>query len=395
MSANTRGTSRSPAARAPALAPLGVILALAPAAAAQQALDPAMLRQQQVLQAIRAERAAMQLERDGVEPEQAEPDVPTTLEELARLVRELGADDFQKREAATARLCVAALAPEDILRALPADDSLCLEARARLQTVLLERFEKTPRAGLGASFNRDSSGAGIVLQLVVAEFPARDFLQAGDILTDVDGMSLGQDNGQFLLRAAILSRDPGELLPLTVMREGRRTAVRVPLGSYSDLQNSQIVDRETLQMAWEMRLRRLGLARPQEQAPIVIQGVAWPQPQVRTRSQGAVTIVTGGDSTSVSELDRMRRRSLVATGGQVRQAQAVVERQAPQVSPQQQLRFQVTRHRNDAEKWRLFLKENLDLAPEARDRAQALLEESDRRADAIEAELAELLRRNP
>ncbi|MDQ7012984.1 MAG: PDZ domain-containing protein [Planctomycetota bacterium] len=135
-------------------------------------------------------------------------------------------------------------------------DDLSPEQRLRLDELALQVFARGPRAALGISFPPDDRG-GVRIMNVVAGFPAADLLVAGDRILTADGLPLTR---QAMLRAAILSHAPGEILELRVERDGETLDISVPLGSFGNLRGAASPRPSDLVAAWTLRQTRDGAA---------------------------------------------------------------------------------------------------------------------------------------
>ena len=143
--------------------------------------------------------------------------------------------------------------------------ALSPEQRYRVETILRQRFFASPRAGLGVSFRpliEDGVSLGVRIELVVDGFPAKEMLEAGDVIVGIDGRSLLEMDGlrsDTALRHAILSREPGDAIDLVVERDDERLELSVPTGSFAQLRDAQRPDVRLLHGAWRWRLDRMGL----------------------------------------------------------------------------------------------------------------------------------------
>jgi len=175
---------------------------------------------------------------------------------VLRMIEALDADDLTTREDATEALTRQVLRPSfvntSMIHRLIADPDLSPEQRARLILVDRASFAQGPRAAMGIRF-ANSDGTGIGIGETFKKFPSYKVLQAGDvILTAGDEPMVTQDD----LRLAILSRDPGELLPVTIQRGDEVIEIDVELGYYDHLDQPPLPER-TLEMAWSKRVTRL------------------------------------------------------------------------------------------------------------------------------------------
>lgn len=175
---------------------------------------------------------------------------------LPVLIADLGADDLSTRESAQAVIETldGGMLPA-IERALT-DNSLDVEQRQRLVRAGADVFARSPRAAMGIQFGGPSQD-GVVIQNTVdaGDFDAQIKLAANDIILEAGGEPMkGMDD----LRIAIISRDPGEVVPLKVMRSGEVIEVAVELGSFANLTTARI-DSATVQRSWAARLARRGV----------------------------------------------------------------------------------------------------------------------------------------
>ncbi len=175
---------------------------------------------------------------------------------LSVLIEDLGAEDLETREGAQAVIQTldGRMLPQ-IEHAL-AGDSLDIEQRQRLVSAGQSVFARSPRAAMGIQFGGPTTD-GVMIQNTVADgnFDAQVKLAANDIILEAGGEPM---EGMEDLRIAIISRDPGEVVPLKVMRNGEVFDVAVELGSFADLTGSRI-DSNTAQRSWAARLVRRGI----------------------------------------------------------------------------------------------------------------------------------------
>lgn len=228
-------------------------------------------------------------------------------EEIPRLVAMLGDQDFEAREHATKALSLVSMSVEEIASLTPPVETLSPEQWTRLDRALYQRFASTPRGGLGAVLDLQAAGDGVALRQLVETFPASDVLEPGDVIVEVDGHSLGaiedRQRRDQLVRAAILSRNPGESLPAVVRRRDARTntvreiEARIPLGSYNALDNAPNLNQspDLLRAAWEQRRARLGLEQPATSRIVPpLSRANWPQGGWDAESDRRVAVLAGG-----------------------------------------------------------------------------------------------------
>lgn len=155
------------------------------------------------------------------------------------------------------------------------DPSLSLEQRQRLVALLRDQFERTPRGAIGIEFSQALNHRGVLVGRTVPGFPAdRDgLLLGGDVILEIAGVVLpGAEDlidgnfaggmggaAQWAMRSVIISHDPGDVVRLRVLRGVSEFEVDVPLGSLSALRQQRAMDDGWVrEAAWKHRLLRLG-----------------------------------------------------------------------------------------------------------------------------------------
>lgn len=206
---------------------------------------------------------------------------------------------------------------------LLASDALTPETRLRLESIGAELFAREPRAGLGVRFAPAPDGAGAPLDMVMPNFPAAGFLQAGDIVVTVDGEPMVNTTH---MGTVILSHAPGDVLHVEIDRpvvgEGlptaRRLAFDVPLGRFEDLGGTRL-EPARLEAAFRYRLARHGVS---HEPPLVGSGLTpleWVRaegyderaakaPEIKTRPVAAWRVLSfgGQPESSVAEIELRR-----------------------------------------------------------------------------------------
>lgn len=182
----------------------------------------------------------------------------TTPEVIEEWVEQLGNPDWLMRDLATLEL--AELDPGISLETLEGymrHEDLSHEQRARLRLACLRRFALRPKGALGVSFGTIRVGAIEVQPIPPSEeFPATMMLKENDQIAMVGDRVI---DGSFSLRIEILSRDPGSILPVTLIRNERVMRLDLPLGSFSDLTGAVRMDSQLLSSALDRRWARLGI----------------------------------------------------------------------------------------------------------------------------------------
>jgi len=199
----------------------------------------------------------------------------------------LDADDFVTRDRASDELNESLLRlrngdqagrwPE-IERALvraACEGNMSVEARVRVLACLKRQFFDSARAAIGISFGQNPNNPREVrIQQVHKGFPAGDagVLQTGDVILSIDGVPIqGTTDFMSTTRSMICSRDPGDIVKISVSRDVEGAVqpvpmtIDVPLGSFDqlirpDLPRADQIGHEALEAAWRVRLQRLGWA---------------------------------------------------------------------------------------------------------------------------------------
>ncbi|MEN0020324.1 MAG: PDZ domain-containing protein [Planctomycetota bacterium] len=197
--------------------------------------------------------------------EAAAPPPASSDDRLAELVADLGSPNFETRERAEATLRAEFFHTLQDLEQCLEEEQLTIEQRARLEQVAWQRFASTERAGLGVSFPTvgpsEAPGGGVIIESTVATplrpFDAQTKLRAGDIIVAADETPTPT---RISLQHAIISRDPGDIMRLSVQRDNETIDVDVRLGRFADLNaGAGIVpgDPVLLRGAWNARLQRV------------------------------------------------------------------------------------------------------------------------------------------
>lgn len=179
----------------------------------------------------------------------------TDPEIIEEWIEQLGSDDWLMRDLATLEL--AELDPGITLETLEhyvQREDLSHEQRARLRLACLRRFALRPKGALGVQFGTIRVGA-IEVQPIPPnpEFPASMILKAGDQIAMVGDRVI---DGTFSLRAEILSRDPGSILPVTLIRDERVMRFDLMLGEYSNLTGGARMDSDLIALSLQLRWER-------------------------------------------------------------------------------------------------------------------------------------------
>lgn len=176
---------------------------------------------------------------------------------------------------------------DDLLLTL-GEVELSPEGRRRLARVAFERFAGSARAGMGVEFDVERPrDEGVPIRRPVPNFPAFELIEAGDVMLIADGIAL---NDNEMMGTIIVSHDPGDVIPVTLLRNGERLDLEIPLGSFSDLQQNTRVRLDRLQRAFVLRANRLGVELAASEG-IVGEGLdldAWAEAELGVGEAGGV-----------------------------------------------------------------------------------------------------------
>jgi hypothetical protein len=209
-------------------------------------------------------------------------------------VQLLDSESFAQRQEATASLLSDSTISLQTIETWLADPSLSPEQHMRLLHVGRARFALMPRGGLGVQFGVMEIDGGAAISRTVEGFDAANWLQAGDVIIEVDGRPV-RSSGD--LRMEIISRTPGEALPLRVNRVGEIIEVAPKLGDYSALGNPAPLSLGELMLAWQMRLQRQGAEQLNEQVIRIESDI---NPMLHSGRDQAPRMVVGGSVRNVS-----------------------------------------------------------------------------------------------
>lgn len=190
-----------------------------------------------------------------------EPAAPASIE---RLIADLDSAKLEVRERAQEELgdrkrCSLAMLEDHLY-----DAKLSEEQRLRLHSAGFQLFCTTVRGAMGVNIS-GATPQGIVIGGTVEGFDSRLVLQPGDVIRTINGRAVA-DQPQF--QAAIVSHDPNDEVPLSVLRKGEPLSLTVRLGPYYKLgnprrfgglddQGARVPEDRTLEQAWRVRLARI------------------------------------------------------------------------------------------------------------------------------------------
>ncbi|GAB4383857.1 MAG: hypothetical protein Kow0022_04760 [Phycisphaerales bacterium] len=139
------------------------------------------------------------------------------------------------------------------LETLVAQSELSPEQRLRLRQVGRRLFDSRPLAGMGVQFG-GSGAEGVIIQDTIPGFHAAELLKPLDTIRSVNGQRMTTQED---LRWLILSHDPGDVLEVEILRDGRLETLSVRLGVFDDLPNAQRPSPVDLARAFALRWEHL------------------------------------------------------------------------------------------------------------------------------------------
>ena len=177
-------------------------------------------------------------------------------EPLEQLIDELDSDVFETRERAYDALAARRDVTVEQIGQFLARPELSPEQHNRLRSLGVDALGNAPKGGLGVQFGIPTNMVRIDDVVDNGMFPAAKLIRPGDLIVEADGLPVrDQDH----MKIIILSRRPGDVLRLGVLRAGERVVIDAELGAFSNLRTNE-PRRQELEAAFEERLRMLDLA---------------------------------------------------------------------------------------------------------------------------------------
>lgn len=203
------------------------------------------------------------------------PAVPAGVS-LEELVDRLGSAVYAQRESAMAQLRNRwGLRVAEIAQAMERP-GLSAEQLVRLEQIAFEVYMRTPRGAMGVQFQNFNAQLNVdpeELRIVQVSdgFPAKNVLQPDDVILGIDGHEVQRRSLEGALRPRVISRDPGEVIQVTVRRSGERVTLPVELGSWETFDRNRALasgplSDQDLAQGWQVR--REGLPQAGVQLPV-------------------------------------------------------------------------------------------------------------------------------
>jgi len=223
---------------------------------------------------------------------------------VEQLVEQLASESFVDRELAADELEYNAAISLDLLENQLARSDLGAEQRLRLYRAAMIRFVTEPRAAMGVNLSREVNELGLRITGTVEGFDSINKLQNGDFISEINHWPI---RATVDLQVAVISRSPGEVVPIVVVRGEQRFTADIELGAWSDLPNTGALQRSALQAAWLHRSRgyaQLGLPEvidydAELEAWEAAANKSWTGPTLRRDSSGAPLrqmVIVGGEA---------------------------------------------------------------------------------------------------
>ncbi|MCA9273922.1 MAG: PDZ domain-containing protein [Phycisphaerales bacterium] len=170
---------------------------------------------------------------------------------IAALVEQLKNESFVTRELAEKDLQYdEAIALEDLEAQLMRDD-LTQEQRIRLLKATSMRFASEPRGAMGIQM-ADVNDLGLQIAKTIEGFDAFNKIQPNDIIAKIGELPIRSTTD---LQAAIISRSPGDVVPVELVRGAERMTVDIVLGAWSELSTPGGIPRSQFESGWLYRSR--------------------------------------------------------------------------------------------------------------------------------------------
>ncbi len=231
---------------------------------------------------------------------------PPTPEVLEQAVKDMASDDVVLRMDAQRRVSEGVSFRLRDVETVLKSGKLTPEQRLRLEVVAYRRFCNEPRAALGVQSSfQDLGQRGVLLSMVMPGFPASETLRPGDRILVVDGQAITDIS---LMRPVVIAHDPGDEVPVVLIRDGANVTLKVKLGKYSDLSRdarggSQAMTPDMLEGAWEFRAMTYQKAGASDAKPIE-SGIS----AADRNPQAGVDLIDDADGTDPRQWGAARRR---------------------------------------------------------------------------------------
>ena len=171
---------------------------------------------------------------------------------LDELVQKLQTGTFVQRELASDELETSPSITLESIEDVLIHEQLSPEQRQRLMQAAGNRFINEPRGAMGIQLTNEISDLGLKISGPVQGFDAFTKLKPNDIISRIGDWPIRSAAD---LQAAIVSRTPGETVPVEVLRGAERMTFDITLGSWNDLASPSGVPWATLELAWAHRSR--------------------------------------------------------------------------------------------------------------------------------------------
>lgn len=220
---------------------------------------------------------------------------PAFATDLQATINDLDAASVQTRIEAQTRLANDSGVSLKQIEAFLKAGHLSAEQRERLLAAAYAHFVNEPRGAMGIRPSNTFEQRGAALDVAQPQFPAAAVLRTGDRITAADGLPIDTFEA---LRAVILSHDPGDEVPVTLVRASATLNVSVKLGSFGDLKDPNRTsggrpDSASLAQAWAVRARPYREAGDGAPIPCSVPVTAWTQASFDETEPSPVRVADG------------------------------------------------------------------------------------------------------
>jgi len=183
----------------------------------------------------------------------ADADAPLRLDQF---IDDLGGADFKARASADKALSEdQAITLPMLERALLERGSqMSMDTRLRITSAARGRFAQTPRAAMGIQFWQNPNMPDrVVIERTIPNFDAVNKIEDGDMVLEAGGIKVVGPNAQMRFQSVIVSRDPGDVIPVLLRRGEQKLEVSVKLGRRDELGNNTFITPDIIDRAWRVR----------------------------------------------------------------------------------------------------------------------------------------------
>lgn len=210
-------------------------------------------------------------------------------ERLRTLVRDLGSSELRVRTQADRAIADDAAITLSMIEQVLRDPAMQLstDARERLLSSARQRFNTAPRGAMGVQFWMQSGLRDrVIIEATISGFPdAQAKLRPGDMVIEAGGLRTVGPLAQQVFQSVVVSRDPGDPVPLVIRRGEEKVDISVRLGRRDDLRGNAFLSPDAIDRAWRVRAGSLMGGDIPVIAPPPGQAINWGDPnQISSRA---------------------------------------------------------------------------------------------------------------